>query len=365
VAALVLEFARRHANLHRGITALEPDLLQHLQECSFDGNVRELENVVQRMLFNKGDGQSLSHADWLYQQGPSRRGRIMRTTRLRRPRICCGRHVAAARAFFSELLRRLEDKLLQKALQVEGKTAVRSPACCTPASGRCTTRSTPSGTRGATVRIADAICCRFLQPLLSAAAENLITLGLRLARNSTHVGWRVKLRCRHGGHMNSGEAQIGDRVSFRIADVFLPEPAEVLANLTPDVEANWRGGGVFGFGQQPTCLCAGADLGVPVGVAPSHGVDGSELNGEDSPMSNVTWQFQATIPGGPTLITSQPPIEVQAYDVATATIAAGTTTTGVDVVVAPPSTAGDIVLVVVNSDVSMRGFTYTVDGGRR
>jgi hypothetical protein len=33
-------------------------------------------------------------------------------------------------------------------------------------------------------------------------------------------------------------AQIGDRVSFRIADVFLPEPYEVLANLTPEVEAN-------------------------------------------------------------------------------------------------------------------------------
>ncbi len=33
-------------------------------------------------------------------------------------------------------------------------------------------------------------------------------------------------------------AQIGDRVSFRISDVFLPEPSEVLANLTPDVEAN-------------------------------------------------------------------------------------------------------------------------------
>jgi hypothetical protein len=32
--------------------------------------------------------------------------------------------------------------------------------------------------------------------------------------------------------------QIGDRVSFRISDVFLPEPAEVLANLTPDVQAN-------------------------------------------------------------------------------------------------------------------------------
>ena len=35
-----------------------------------------------------------------------------------------------------------------------------------------------------------------------------------------------------------GNAQIGDRVSFRLADVFLPEPAEVMANLTADVEAN-------------------------------------------------------------------------------------------------------------------------------
>jgi len=32
-----------------------------------------------------------------------------------------------------------------------------------------------------------------------------------------------------------GAAQIGDRVSFRISEVFLPEPSEVLANLTVDV----------------------------------------------------------------------------------------------------------------------------------
>jgi hypothetical protein len=31
-----------------------------------------------------------------------------------------------------------------------------------------------------------------------------------------------------------GSAQIGDRVSFRISDVFLPEPSEVLAKLTVD-----------------------------------------------------------------------------------------------------------------------------------
>lgn len=34
-----------------------------------------------------------------------------------------------------------------------------------------------------------------------------------------------------------GSAQIGDRVSFRISDVFLPEPTEVLAKLTPEIEA--------------------------------------------------------------------------------------------------------------------------------
>ena len=35
---------------------------------------------------------------------------------------------------------------------------------------------------------------------------------------------------------NDGSAEIGDRVRFRIGDVFLPEPAEVLAKLTGDAE---------------------------------------------------------------------------------------------------------------------------------
>jgi len=38
--------------------------------------------------------------------------------------------------------------------------------------------------------------------------------------------------------MDSASAQIGDRVSFRISDVYLPEPSEVLARLTAEVEAN-------------------------------------------------------------------------------------------------------------------------------
>jgi hypothetical protein len=76
-------------------------------------------------------------------------------------------------------------------------------------------------------------------------------------------------------------------------------------------------------------------------------------------MSTITWQFQAAIPGGPALTIKDPPIAVQAYDVATATIGVGDT---VDVLVAPPATAGDVVLVVVSSDQYGAGLTY-LDGG--
>jgi hypothetical protein len=77
-------------------------------------------------------------------------------------------------------------------------------------------------------------------------------------------------------------------------------------------------------------------------------------------MSTITWQFQATIPGGPAFTINQPPIAIQAYDVASATIAAGAS--GVAVSVQPSSTPGDVVFVVVNSDLYDAGLTYKVDG---
>jgi hypothetical protein len=78
-------------------------------------------------------------------------------------------------------------------------------------------------------------------------------------------------------------------------------------------------------------------------------------------MSNMTWQFQAAIPGGPAFTINQPNIPVQAYDVASATIGAGASS--VDVGVQPSSSAGDVVLVVVSSDTYDAGLTYKVDGG--
>lgn len=120
LAALILEFARRHANLHDGITSLDPDLLQHLQCCPFEGNVRELENIVQRMLFNKAEGDSFSRFDWLHQQLPAvdtdddepmaRAANLLWAVMLRQG------------VSFSALMRRVESELLQKALHVEGKT---------------------------------------------------------------------------------------------------------------------------------------------------------------------------------------------------------------------------------------------------
>jgi transcriptional regulator with PAS, ATPase and Fis domain len=67
---LMLVLGRRHASLYQPIDEVDPELIQLLQARAFPGNVRELENAVQRMLFLKTNGNSLSAADWLAQAGP-------------------------------------------------------------------------------------------------------------------------------------------------------------------------------------------------------------------------------------------------------------------------------------------------------
>jgi len=123
-AELILEFARRHAKLHQGITSLDQELLQHLRCCPFEGNVRELENAVQRMLFNKGEGHSLSRADWLHQQESSTTstGRTDHENAFLQAADLLWAAMLQQSVPFSEMMRRIESELLQKALQVEGKT---------------------------------------------------------------------------------------------------------------------------------------------------------------------------------------------------------------------------------------------------
>jgi hypothetical protein len=77
-------------------------------------------------------------------------------------------------------------------------------------------------------------------------------------------------------------------------------------------------------------------------------------------MIEITWQFQASIPGGPAFSITQPNIAVGAYDVASAKIGAGAP---VDVAVQPSSTPDDVLFVVVSSDIYGDGLTYKIDGG--
>ncbi len=122
LAPLVLEFARRHAHLHEGIASLEPELVRHLQNCPFDGNVRELENAVQRMLFHKSDGDSLSRSDWLDQQpssvGAGRNAEDEITQAANLLWLAMRKRGLA----LPEVLRRAESEVLGKALQIQGKT---------------------------------------------------------------------------------------------------------------------------------------------------------------------------------------------------------------------------------------------------
>jgi transcriptional regulator with GAF, ATPase, and Fis domain len=62
--ALTLAFAQRHREIYEPIERVEPELASVLQAQMFPGNVRELENTIQRMLFLKSGGTSLGLTDW-------------------------------------------------------------------------------------------------------------------------------------------------------------------------------------------------------------------------------------------------------------------------------------------------------------
>jgi two-component system response regulator PilR (NtrC family) len=120
LASLVLEFARRYPDLYKRIESLEPELLQHLQACRFEGNVRELENAVQRTLFMKDDGDSLTRADWMRQESdlPEAAHPDEMPTAANLLWIIMLRHELP----FPELMRQIEGELLRRALRIGGKT---------------------------------------------------------------------------------------------------------------------------------------------------------------------------------------------------------------------------------------------------
>lgn len=69
--ALILAFAFRYRHVYEPIVAVDRELLRFLQGQQFEGNVRELENAVLRMLFEKATGTSLTLEDWVAQSASS------------------------------------------------------------------------------------------------------------------------------------------------------------------------------------------------------------------------------------------------------------------------------------------------------
>jgi transcriptional regulator with GAF, ATPase, and Fis domain len=67
--SLLLTFAARYRHVYEPISAVSRDLLAFIRLKTFEGNVRELENSVLRMLFGKTSGTTLELEDWIVQTG--------------------------------------------------------------------------------------------------------------------------------------------------------------------------------------------------------------------------------------------------------------------------------------------------------
>jgi transcriptional regulator with GAF, ATPase, and Fis domain len=117
---LILSFARRHDCLYGPVEAVEPDLLSLLRRHSFPGNVRELENAVQRMLFLKAEGRSLGVDDWLAQAGPD----PVRADRdlLAEAAVSAWQAMSQRGISYAETIQEIEKRLLETAVNVPGCT---------------------------------------------------------------------------------------------------------------------------------------------------------------------------------------------------------------------------------------------------
>jgi arginine utilization regulatory protein len=118
---LILALAKRYGRLYQPIGDVDQNLLAFLESRPFLGNVRELENVVQRMLFLKTEGTSLSMADWTSQSSPETAG-----SRESDPfaevagalwKVISQRGVPFAQAF-----QEMEKRVLEAAINIQGST---------------------------------------------------------------------------------------------------------------------------------------------------------------------------------------------------------------------------------------------------
>jgi two-component system response regulator PilR (NtrC family) len=111
--ALLLAFADRHRDIYGPIESIDGDLLAHLQSLSFAGNIRELEHMVQRMLFAKTSGRTLDLEDCNIHAGPQN-GNMPDT--LRTVAIALWSAIQRQESSYDEALQSVERCVLEKAM---------------------------------------------------------------------------------------------------------------------------------------------------------------------------------------------------------------------------------------------------------
>ncbi len=120
LACLMLAFAGRHSTLYTPIVSIEPDLLRFLESQPLYGNVRELENAVQRMLFSKSEGSSLGLDDWMRQL----RSDVSQSEIdvLEQSANCVWQTISCGDLGYNQALHEIGKRVLQAAIAVPGST---------------------------------------------------------------------------------------------------------------------------------------------------------------------------------------------------------------------------------------------------
>jgi transcriptional regulator with GAF, ATPase, and Fis domain len=119
-ACLIMAFAQRHRSLYAPIANVESGLLRYLESQPLDGNVRELENAVRRMLFSKTEGTALGLEDWKRQleADVSRR----EVDLLAESASAVWHTILSGEVNYDRALQELEKRILEAAIAVPGST---------------------------------------------------------------------------------------------------------------------------------------------------------------------------------------------------------------------------------------------------
>ncbi len=119
-AQVMMALAHRHARIYGPIEAIEPALLALLACRPFPGNIRELENTLQRMLFLKTSGTSLGVRDWMAQNTADEAATS--TDPFAEAALAVSKVIAQLDIPCTQAFQEIEKRLLENALRAQGST---------------------------------------------------------------------------------------------------------------------------------------------------------------------------------------------------------------------------------------------------